>query len=204
MADPTYIDSGTGVLVDGDAWVALSTSSPAGNPMASDASAVVFESTTGTNNWSQYMDLFIVWFARVNASVQASNPKMVLNDDTATSYRYQRFYGAGSTPFASQGAYTGFAILGYVTGASESDTDMAASGITNIKDINSGKSKTIMSHWSSDTDGDGKAGVYTTLWANQQPVNKISIQTESDEFIADSRFDLFGVLPRMVQPGAVD
>ena len=91
MADPTYIDSGTGVLVDGDAWVALSTSSPAGNPMASDASAVVFESTTGTNNWSQYMDLFIVWFARVNTSVQASNPKMVLNDDTATSYRYQRF-----------------------------------------------------------------------------------------------------------------
>ena len=86
-ATPDYIVDG--VLTDGEAWVPLIT-----NVLAADAASVTFQSSTGANDWAQYMDLVIIAYVRNGRADTGGAPAaMNFNNDTGANYSYQTFIG---------------------------------------------------------------------------------------------------------------
>ncbi len=188
-ATPDYIVDG--VLTDGEAWVPLIT-----NVLASDVPTVTFESTTGANDWSQYLDLVLVTYSRASVSATQDGHKIHFNNDsTAANYPAQRLDGNGSS--VSAGAYTTTGVwitsMGNTAGANE-----FAVSVQQIFDINSGKYKSVIGSEAQDSNGDGTVGLRATIWKSQAPISEIDINAGTGDLMAGSRFDLFGILPRMV------
>ena len=79
MADPAYIVDG--VLTDGEAWVAVASTTIAGSP----ATPVTFTSTDDgqVGDWSQYMDLFLLAYIR---SQDSGDPYTYLSLNGSTSF----------------------------------------------------------------------------------------------------------------------
>ena len=190
---PAYMVDG--VLTDGEAWVALSTT-----VLTGDANSITVTSSTGANDWAQYMDLVFMINAHNDYS-GASGMYTILaqynNDTTAANYITQRYY-AGSSSITAQSAGS---LSGGITGAAISEgvgTNLFGSSMARIYDINSGKWKAA-TYWNASSTGDTNArlqsGVH--IWNNQAAITEIDLTT-GDNWTAGSRFDLFGVLPRMV------
>ena len=182
---PAYIVDG--VLTDGEAWVALGTTTVSGTS----TDEVNFESSTGANDWSQYMNLFLISYS----NSEDAYLRIQLNDDTTSNYIVQQWDGAPSPESASSYYATSNAVLGQSIIPTES-TDIMTAGITTIYNINSGAHKTIRSDIrTANTD----VSMYGVRWQNQAPVTKVTfMMTTAGNFEAGSRFDVFGILPRMV------
>jgi len=196
---PAYMVDG--VLTDGEPWVALSTT-----VLTGDANSVTLESSTGANDWSQYMDLVLIINARNDYGDVGNSAGYTmtarLNDDTGANYPWQRYYGSGSGNGAGQySSTTTGAVVGYAT--SITNTNVFNGSIARFADINSGKWKTVFSHSANATNDSSYQSVYAdgSFWNNTAAINKIQIYADTSgtyNFVADSRFDLFGILPRMV------
>ena len=198
-AVPSYVADG--VLTDGEAWVPLSTTVFTG-----DANNVTLESSTGANEWSQYMDLILIINARNDYGDVGNSASYIiyahLNDDTTSSnYKFERFYGNG-----------GSAVAQYLTGASGmtvgqsvaiNDVDVFGGSICTLSDINSGKQKVSRMNAANATDDATYQNVTMngSFWSGTEAITKIKIYADTGgtyNFVADTRIDLFGVLPRMV------
>jgi len=197
---PAYIVDG--VLTDGEAWVALSTT-----VLTGDANSVTLTSSTGANDWSQYMDLIIIMNTNIDYSGASANYniKARFNDDAGGSntYPFQRYYDSGSGSAHAQyyGTYDGAYISNGISDGVGADE--FGGSITRIADINSGKWKTVMSHMACATSNASYQDITVcgVFWKNTAAINKIQIYADvggTYNFVADSRFDLFGTLPRMV------
>ena len=81
MADPAYIVDG--VLTDGEAWVGITTTT-----LGSDTASVTFTSTDDgqVGDFSQYMDLVVVSYARGAVAVVTADLNMQLNAATGSNY----------------------------------------------------------------------------------------------------------------------
>ena len=192
MADPSYIVDG--VLTDGEAWVAVDSTTIVG----SSTTEVTFTSTDDgqVGDFSQYMDLVVVAYAQaINAATGINNLRFRLNNDTTTAnYPHQRIEGNGSSVSAS--ASTG-PIFAYMTVSGVPNVFVAAVGT--FFDINSGKYKSLLSQYAIDKDGSGEVGMLGVTWKDQAAITEIDFyEPNGYAFTAGSRFDLFGVLPRMV------
>ena len=188
---PAYIVDG--VLTDGEAWVALATHVVSGTS----TSAVTFTSSTGANDWSQYMDLVVISYGR-NGGGSASVMKMNLNNDTGTNYRKQQLYTDGTTTYGAESTGNNYIDFFWYPPNATTANEVACS-ITTLFDINSGKHKTVTTQIANDMTGAGYAALVTNVWDNQSAITEIDLADYSGDYIlADSRFDLFGVLPRMV------
>ena len=190
-ATPDYIVDG--VLTDGESWVPRSSTVISGSSTA----LVTIESTTGANDWSQYMDVVLIWYAKaINAASGANSLRMKFNN-SSSDFLFQAFLSNGSVGWADSGAYP---QLGYIP--VDTPADVFSGGKITIADINSGKFKAWQGQmsavalpatyygWVSDTVG---------VWEQTAPLTRIDIHEGNDyNFVAGSRFDLFGVLPRMV------
>ena len=194
MADPSYIVDN--VLTDGEAWVAL-----ASTTLGSDTAEVTFTSPDDGSSldWSQFMDLILILYGRSTESAAASYGRVYLNNDsTGTNFPWQTFYGNGSAATAGTGTGYGYIQAGYFPAATAGANIFGAT-VVHLFDINSGKYKTIVSLSAADTDGSGHVSLDQTLWKSQAPITEIDIKlNNADNILAASRFDLFGVLPRMV------
>jgi hypothetical protein len=192
-ATPDYIVDG--VLTDGEAWVPLVT-----NVLAADAATVTFQSSTGANDWSQYMDLVIIAYVRNGRADTGGAPAaMNFNNDTGANYSYQTFSGNGSTTSAATSTTTTYSPIGNVP--KDNDTANAFAAILiDLFDINSGKYKTSIVQNSQDRNGAGDLQMISATWRNQAPITEIDFKASlfGYDINAGSRFDLFGVLPRMV------
>ena len=196
---PAYMVDG--VLTDGEAWVALSTT-----VLTGDANSVTLTSSTGANDRSQYMDLVLIINARNDYGDVANGAGYTmaarLNDDSGTNYPWERYYGAGSG--SAQGQFvtsTTGAVVGYASAIN--DADVFNGSIARFADINSGKWKVVHSLSANATDDSSYQNIYAVgaFWKNTAAINKMQIYADTAgtyNFVADSRFDLFGVLPRMV------
>jgi len=193
-ATPDYIVDGT--LTDGEAWVPLIT-----NVLSADAATVTFQSTTGANDWSQYMDLVIFAYVRNGRADTGGAPAaMNFNNDTGANYTYQELSGDASGSVTAQSSTTAtYAPMGDVPKDSDTANVFAAIVVT-LFDINSGKYKSSLVHNAQDRDGSGKAASFGGTWRNVAPITEIDFRASlfGYDINADSRFDLFGVLPRMV------
>ena len=188
---PAYIVDG--VLTDGEAWVPLKTTI-----LGSDTVGVEWTSSTGANDWSQYMDLVIIAYSQ--STTTANGVLARFNNDTTTAnYAYQYYYGDGSTVSAAEGTGPAGCWLLY-SDKHATQNNTYACAVATVYDINSGKHKTLTSTFADDRDaGGGYTGQYTTTWLGQAPITEIDlIDGNGNAFAADSRYDLFGVLPRMV------
>ena len=191
---PAYMVDG--VLTDGEAWVPLIT-----NVLAADAATVTFQSSTGANDWSQYMDLVIIAYVRNGRADTGGAPAaMNFNNDTGANYSYQTFSGDGSgSTSGATSTTTTYSPIGNVP--KDNDTANAFAAILiDLFDINSGKYKTSIVQNSQDRNGAGDLQMISATWRNQAPITEIDFKASlfGYDINAGSRFDLFGVLPRMV------
>ena len=191
MADPAYIVDG--VLTDGEAWVAL-----ASTTLGSDTYSITFTSTDDgqVGDWSQYMDLVIIHYGRSTNASSVSDYKMRYNDHSDADYVRQDLESSSVAVGAT--AYTGRASseIGYMVGASIA-ANIFSAGITHIFDINSGKYKSDLNLYASNTDGAGYMQMITNTWMVQDPITEIKLYSAGN-LLAATRADLFGILPRMV------
>ena len=187
---PAYMVDGT--LTDGEAWVALQTVVIEG----SSTGTVTMQSTTGANDWSQYQDLVMISYGR-NGDGSASVMKMNLNNDTGSNYTKQQLYSNGAAITAFSGAESYIDFFWYPPSATAAN--VVACSVTTLFDINSGKHKGAQVQVANDMDGSGYVAIINCAWKNQSSITEIDLVDYSgDNIAAGSRFDLFGVLPRMV------
>ena len=100
---PAYMVDG--VLTDGEPWVALQS-----HVLSADATGVTFQSSTGANDWSQYMDLVIIGYGQSDTEGSVISR---YNNDTGNNYCYQEWYGNGSSFGAYQSGALGYNFVGY-------------------------------------------------------------------------------------------
>jgi len=187
---PAYMVDG--VLTDGEAWVPLATNVVSGGSTAT----ITFTSSTGANDWSQYMDLVLISYGR-NGDGTAMVMKMNLNNDTGSNYVYQQLYGNGSAVTAATGTQNYLDFFWYPPSATAAN--VVACSITTLFDINSGKYKSAQVQIANDMNGSGYVALVANIWKNQAAITEIDlVDYGGDNIAADTRFDLFGILPRMV------
>ena len=191
MADPAYIVDG--VLTDGEAWVGIATTT-----LSVDTAVVTFTSTDDgqVGDWSQYMDLVAVIYARSTHGSADRSITNSLNNATGNPYEVQWLYGDGSSAAASLNTGSATMIIGRTTSAAAAANVFGAMTV-HYFDINSGKYKSVISQYAADTDGSGNVGLNAGTWENQSAITEIDYSTSSN-FLAGSTFSLFGILPRMV------
>ena len=192
MADPAYIVDG--VLTDGEAWVAI-----ASTTLASDTALVTWTSPDdgSSTDWSQFMDLVLITYARAESGGNVwGYTQIQFNNDTGSNYPYQLIYGNGSSAVATYDtpAFWRGGAMGDGAGANEFGVS-----VVHIFDINSGKYKSGVWQTAADSDGDGYVFLHSATWKNQAAITEIDLSPfNGTNLVAGSRFDLFGVLPRMV------
>ena len=196
MADPAYIVDG--VLTDGEAWVAL-----AATTRGSDTSSISFTSPEdgSSTDWSQFMDLVLIGYAR---STNASTDSDIAyrygtasgSVDSGSNYIYQLFKADGSSTNQSSTSYS-FVNGGTIPAASATANIFGAT-VAHFFDINSGKYKSALFHTAGDRDGGGWVSLNSNTWNNQGAIKRIDTFPSTGLYLAATRFDLFGILPRMV------
>ena len=194
MADPSYIDDDS-ALLDGEAWVGIGSTT-----LSSNTAVVTYTTGTGTANWSQYLDLILISHARSSYNGTGDSLKVRCNNDAGNNYSMIRMigYGNGSKLSAS---YTFDAETSLPHGnipAADSLTNAFAVSISHFSDINSGKYTTNSVRYAADEDhNNSEVGVYGNMWREISVLTELDIFTNGD-LLAGSRFQLFGLLPRMV------
>ena len=195
MADPAYIDPVTGVLVDGEAWVALSTTEPTGTKLVSMTSP----SDGSSTDWSQFMDLVVIVAAKsVKTGGDTDTLLGYFNNDRTTNYQVNYYAASGAGFYVSR---TTAAFMNLGNAITEAvDSDASSSLIWRIYDINSGKYKNSTTQWACDKDGTGSwtVGLYPFVWQSTAAITEIDLNMEDANYDSPSVISLFGVLPRMV------
>ena len=202
---PTYVVDGT--LTDGEAWVPCATHVETGTGTVN----VTLSSTTGCNNWSQYQDLVLIASIRSEYATGVNLPQIFFNGDTTDDhYRRQalRDDGGATMAFEQQNSYC-------ITCPDDGGlANTFGTTFMRIHDLNGGYCKTLATQ-SAHCDNNTSAGttMTTMIWGNpdsadvyygvgdiQKAITSITFQasTGAAGWKAGSRFDIFGVLPRMV------
>ena len=191
MADPAYIVDG--VLTDGEAWVGIGSTTLGGS-----AAVVTFTSTDDgqVGDFSQYMDLVVVWYGRSDRASTNNDFIVQFNNDTSSNYPIQLLAGSGAAASAYAATNT-FAYMGDLPAASSTANQFSA-GVATFFDVNSGKYKSTLAQSAKDTDGSGYASIFAGTWQSQAPITEIDLIADGNNLVAGTHIDLFGVLPRMV------
>ena len=204
MADPAYIDAATGVLTDGEAWVAL-----ASTTLDGDAASITFASTDDgqVGDWSQYMDLVAICYwagAQTGAGYQFGLCNMN-GDGSHGNYSSQHLVGDGNEALSVYDTGTEWPLViavgcvKAVTSPSTISLNIFGSTICHFFDINSGKYKSSASQSASDIAATySHVGIHTRTWKSQAAITSLLFRMENGNLSDGSMISLFGVLPRMV------
>ena len=197
---PAYMDETTGAITDGDAWVSICSAKITNDSGLAD---VTFESSTGKNDWSQYQDLVLLGHLRVTDSGQQYHLNL---NDTTSGYSFQ-LLDQGST------SGSGVTVRGYAeyTGSrgeasvrlayNSSPTYTYSAAMTWFADINSGKHKLFWTQCGkAEYATTGAVSLVNNRWSHSAPITKIKIWTSGTAIADHSRFELYGILPRIVAP----
>lgn len=157
------------------------------NLLASTASSVTFSNIPNT-----YKHLQIRYIGRTDWATAGADFLYSFNGDTTNSnYAYHRLGGEGSVAFSQ--ASTSSRIVGINNGAN-AGTSMFAAGIMDILDYASTtKNKTVRNLVGGDRNGSGLVALYSNLYISTSPVTSISLITENGNWVANSRFSLYGI-----------
>ncbi len=199
MADPSYVNASTGALTDPEAWVAIASES-----LSLPAASVQWISTADgqTGDFSQYMDLKIICYAKGTTASINGNLCMKINDDTtAGAYWVQKTRGNGGTPVVQTGTEAQWDVAELPGSADPPGADVFGSAVIDLFDINSGKYKTGFASGGAGAHDstDSYITLYTATWRSQAAVTQIDLYSRNlGNLVAGCKFSLFGILPRMV------
>ena len=209
MADPSYIDSTTGVLTDSEAWVAVASSE-----LGSSQTSVAFtDPSDGSSlDWSQFMDMVLICYLRTDYASTSDHGKIFAGprggstDTGSANYEMQRLYGYAGGASANSSTSSGHGLGEMSCAGANSPANVFGVAIVEFADINSGKWKTTyvqsaIDGWNTggSTADNGWVHIQANVWKKQEAIGKIDIRLgNGTNFVQYSRFDLFGVLPRMV------
>jgi hypothetical protein len=202
MADPSYVDS-DGVLTDGEAWVAIQS-----KVAATTEATVTFTSTDDgqVGDFSQYMDLCVVVYCQQADDSTEGLIYLVLNGQaTGGLYNTQWMRVQGTTANATQysNSNRAYGIYSPARKSSPDQTYLFGASIWDFYDVNSGKANMFSVKSSCNCrDATVSAGLMRVggFAKTSAPLTSIQFYRASTGFSAGSRFDLFGILPRMVAP----
>lgn len=140
---------------------------------------------------STYKHLQLRVVARDTRSASLSFYRLRFNSDSGANYQFHRLMGTGSSVIS--GAFTGTTEVmpGYVASASSASGVFGATIIDVLDAFSSTKFKTTRS-----LTGFGGAvefGLFSGCWRNTNSITSLSFVTESGDFIANSRFSIYGV-----------
>ena len=144
MADPTYIVDG--VLTQPEPWVCIQSTTTTNDT----TNLITWTSSTGQNNWSQYMDFAIfIYTQNTYDGPNWGDVKIQLNNNTTNNtYGNQDMSQAttASTVTASaQGSFRNNYYLGYGPANEDGSSNYFGAIVAYIWDVNSGKAKTCIS-----------------------------------------------------------
>jgi len=180
-----------GVLTEGEAWVFI-----ASTELSTAAATVTFASGTGKQNWSQYLDLYLIAAPRRDSSSAGVGNYRLNNDAGSTSYVRQEFYTNGATAYAYGTTGYSYNRFGSMPGGA---SNYFGGSVTQFFDINSGKYKSSITQYSNEYSTGGSGGIVAGTWLSQAAVTEIDLTLNSGtNFAVGSRFDLYGILPKMV------
>ena len=181
MADPSYIDA-DGVLTDGEAWVGIAHAA-----LSLPATTVTWTSTNDgqTGDFSQYMDLFLVGYARSDRSGGSFDLiEIALNNDTTdANYAGQGILNDGTTVVAGANANRDAGHLPCEVG----DDEIFNAFTMDFLDINSGKYKSMLFRDAcrQKYPDAGIVDVQGKLWKNQAAITEIDLTVRyGSNFIA--------------------
>ena len=191
MADPAYIVNG--VLTDGEAWGGIATTT-----LGSATATITFTSTDDgqVGDFSQYMDLVVVIYARSAVSAASGGCYLNINNDTTGHYHRQYLWGNGASVLVGSATTQTYVPFGDIP-ANTAGANIFGGNIAHLFDINSGKYKSVITQSAGDRDGSGWIQTDATTWPSQAPITELDISASAD-MKSGSMFSLFGVLPRMV------
>ena len=201
----TFIDS-DGVLTEGDPWVLVDT-----HTCDQADTEITFTSQHGSTdykkNWSQYADLILLINGRSDASRQEDHVRIKF-ENKASAYWIQATYML--TAYDGSGKWVGAqGESGRLTAGSAGANERGFQRIE-MFDINSGKYKTVYSRYSQAQATTSATGIYSFTWADTsdgmlsvEAISEMDIFLEHGDYAAGTRFDLIGVLPRMIENTAV-
>ena len=199
MADPSYFVDG--VLTDGEAWIPL-----ASENRASSTTTITFTNPSDGSSldWSQFMDMVIVVYARSThtGSTVPRDCKLTLNNDTSANYGYQWMYatpsGYGASALAANATGAVYINCGWIPTA-DATANYFGSAVTWLHDVNSGKYKSGVAQIACDQSGTNNYLAFNyVIWRSQAALTEMDFTLSGGDFDTGSRIDLFGVLPRMV------
>ncbi len=201
-ATPDYIVDG--VLTEPEAWVPLQTIVAANDTTTS----LTLSSSTGANDWSQYMDLVIFISAQIKDTGSGMNTlRLAVNNDTNTSTSYDILATKGDgtgTVSVSRTTNPNYASI-CPNNSGGTTANMFNANVGRFSDINSGKFKSYTSFTSVDKNNVTNNAVdqHFGVWLKQDPITSLVFwEANNFPFKQDSRFDLWGVLPKMINQRA--
>ncbi len=202
MADPTYIVDG--VLTQPEPWVCLQSTTTANDTTAT----ITWTSSTGQNNWSQYLDLVVfIYSQNTYDGANWGDVKIQLNNNTTNNtYGNQdmsQITTASVLAASAQSSFRNNYYMGYGPANEGGSSNYFGCIVGYIYDINSGKAKTCLSQHGgasvgASTGQTGYSSVDGNVMYKQDPITEIDILAGGFYFRTGSRFDLYGVLPKMV------
>ncbi len=201
MADPAYIVDG--VLTDSEAWIGLGTTT-----LGSDTASVTFTSTDDgqVGDFSQYMDLVVVSYARSVRVDYDDSLSALFNGDTAADSQYtvQMLQGRVTTvtqTLTTSGGDGVAGTLGFIP-STLGTANVFGVAVSTFFDVNSGKYKSWVSQSAAHTGSAAYRGtvrLQAGTYAKQAPITSIKLfPGYGSDLLSGSSFSLFGVLPRMV------
>jgi len=151
---------------------------------------------TFAQDFSDYMDLVIVSYARGAVAVTTAQLDMQLNNDTGSNYAKQALYGTGSAAYAANWASATSHMLG-VLPCANATANIFMSSVTTLFDVNSDKYKSGLSQAACDLDGStsGRVHLWGLSWKSTAAITEIDLfdATGSGDLAAGSMFSLFGL-----------
>tara|TARA_R100000781_G_scaffold44421_2_gene30233 strand:- start:361 stop:960 length:600 start_codon:yes stop_codon:yes gene_type:complete len=197
MADPAYLVDG--VLTEGDPYVCL-----ASQTMTDDTvSDFTWNSGTGDKDWSQYQAFFIVWQARtLRSGVEYDNCLFRVDANQNNNYG-QNFYTSTSSANPYNYAFAGL-DGGYFNTAEDAVATNFSCGVFHLFAPASGKWKTGVyqnTGFSTDISASYSSWGNSTYNGNSDAMSSLKVLTPNSTFKTGSRFDLFGILPKMALTG---
>jgi len=157
--------------------------------LTSSASSVTF---SGLGSYSDYAHLQIRLIARGNRSATIADTLLQINGDTGSNYAKHALFGTGSSVGSFGTASTSNIQIG-ITPASTNTANLFGPSVVDILDFNStSKNKTVRSLFGN-AGSTSFIGFYSGLWADTEAVTSLLIYPQANDFIAGSRFSLFGL-----------
>ena len=204
---PGYLNTTTGAITDGEAWVSLCSAKITTDAGLTD---VTFESSTGKNDWSQYQDLVLLGHTRATSTSGNTNQLHYNFNDSESGYMFQLLDKSqtgtssvncrGYAEYGGSRAEVSVQLANSNTGFNPTYTFSPI--LSWFPAINSGTQKLIWTQ--TGTAGavtpTGGESIVNVQWNSVEAIKKLKIWTSGTNLADHSRFELYGILPRLVAP----